>query len=156
MIADMTLLEDFGERVRAELPDYAAYLAPVPASLPDRPDHEAIGIPWPSDPARCRLSAFFRGDCFELSFSVVGTRGPAEMQIIGDPSGDPRTMVQGTVLFLQDFFAEHVVVVVERYRSLFFAPVYLPHFRRLSDRPVGRRVCEVISWRGTHSERRQT
>ncbi|MFN0041553.1 MAG: hypothetical protein ACKVP2_18730 [Burkholderiales bacterium] len=152
----MTLLEEFAERVKAELPEYAVHLAPVPASLPERPYHEAIGIPWPPDPARGRLSAFFRGDCLEMSFSVTGTRGPAEMQIVGDPPDDPRTMVEGAICFLRDFFSERLVVVVERYRWLWFSPHCLPFFHRLSERPFSRRVSEVISWRGTHSERRQT
>ena len=156
MVEDKRLLEDFAEQVRAKFPEYSSHLAPIPIELSKSPYHEAIGISWPSDAERCRLSAYFRGDCFEVSFSVAGTRGPAEAQIYGESDDDPHTMVKNTVLFLEDFFSEQIVVAVERCRWLWFPPYYLPFFRSLSERPFGHRVSEVLSWKSTYNERRQT
>jgi hypothetical protein len=116
-MADAAILAEFAERMKAELPEYASHLAPLPDTLQPSPCHEVIGIPWLPDPVRCRLAAYFRGDCIEMSFSVAGARGPAEMQIVGDPPGDSRAMVEGAISFLRDFLSERVVVVVERYRS---------------------------------------
>ena len=152
---DVLLLGEFAERVRISFPDYASHVAPIPATHPLAPCHELMSIPYPLNPLRCRLSACFRSDCFEISFSVAGTRGPAETQIVGRPNG-PRTIVEDAILFLDDFFSERIVVVIERYPSLWSRNCHLPFFRMLSERSNGRRVCEVLSWRGTYNESQQT
>jgi hypothetical protein len=87
-----------------------------------------------------------------MSFFVAGTHGPAESQIVGHSDDDPGTMVEDAISFLADFLSERLVIVVERYRWLWFPPYYLPFFRLLSQRSRGNKVCEVLSWRGTYNE----
>jgi hypothetical protein len=103
-----------------------------------------LDLPWPANPARCRLGAFYSPrDCLEVSFAISETRGPAERQI--HAGNDAANMVSQTVDFLRDIVSGRVVVDVTRYRWLWFQPYHLAFFRDSSS-SAGRNVVETLRW----------
>lgn len=136
------VVQAFANRVREELPELTAALR---GGNPDGyGNHVVLDLPWPHDPSRCRLGAFYSpDDCFEVSFSVAEARGPAERQML--VSGDSSGAVSATVDFLRDILTGRILVDVFRYRFLWFQPYYLAFFREASRRPRGR-VVETLRW----------
>ena len=152
MAGDVAVVQRLAERVRSALPECAPFLRPVPERFDaDDPDHEVLRMPWPIDANHAQLAVYFRGGCFEIAFSVAGTRGPAEMQIV-DRQGS-EAMIADTVQWLEQLFAERIIVVVEQFRVLWFASYRIPFFQPSTDR-IRHRVKEALSWRGTHNQTR--
>jgi len=129
----------FQARLREELPELALSSG-LPAS-DGSGNFTLLDIPCPSGP--CRLGVLCRGDCFEISFSVPGTRGPAEQQVI--IAGDMDGSVTDTIDFIRGIMEGRILVDVLRYRLPWFQPYYLAFFRESSRRPERRRV-RTLSW----------
>jgi hypothetical protein len=135
------VVQMFQTRLREQLPDLAS------SSGTARPDgfgnFTLLDVPCQSSSSR--LGVLYRGDCFEISFSVADTRGPAEQQVmIGD---DLARAVASSVDFVRDIVSGRVLVDVLRYRLLWFQPYHLAFFRESSRRPRGR-IVRTLSWNG--------
>ncbi len=156
MTVSSALVENFIGQVRQEFPECLPFLRPMPSNG-DVPDHyhEVLRVSSPPAPKGCELAVHFRGDSFEISFGVPNTRGPAEIEIVGDTS-DINSIVADTVSCLRDFFSERIVVVIERFRFLWFQPYFLPFFKHVSEEPFSRRAQEVLSWKGNRNARLKT
>ncbi len=151
-----SLVENFVGQVRQEFPECLPFLRPMPSNC-DVPDHyhEVLRVSSPPAPKGCELAVHFRGDSFEISFWVSNTRGPAEIEIVGDKS-NISSIVADTLSWMRDFFSERIVVVIERFRFLWFQPYFLPFFEHVSEKPFSRRAREVISWKGNCNARLKT
>jgi hypothetical protein len=129
----------FQTRIREELPEFAAV---TDTATPDGfGNFKLLDIPCPSNPSR--LGVLYCGDCFEISFSVAETRGPAEKQII--ITSDLSSAVTATIDFLQGIITGHILVDVIRYRLFWFQPYYLAFFREASRRPKGH-IIQTLRW----------
>jgi hypothetical protein len=137
-----SIIKLFEDTIVRKLPQFwVSVINPAPSELGA---YEEIFIaPWPVDPNRCRLSVFYRVDCFEISFWVNETRGPAEAQILinGDLSG----AVEATVDYLREIVLGHILVDVVQYRSFLFRRYYLAFFRAASRR-ASKRTVETLNW----------
>src|SRR5438093_8875821 len=109
------IVQAFESRVREQLPELTTALC---GGAPDGyGNHVVLDSPWPRNPGRCRLGAFYSpGDCFEVSFSVAEARGPAERQIL--VGSDSAGAVTATVDFLRDILSDRILVDVFRHRLL--------------------------------------
>jgi hypothetical protein len=135
-------IEMFQTRVRQELPELAASVGdPVPDGYGN---FILLDVPCPSNPDRCRLGVLFCGECFEISFSVVETRGPAECQI--HLGSDLASSVSETIRYLHGILTGGILVDVFRYRWFWFQPYYLAFFREASCRPRGN-IVQTLSWK---------
>lgn len=134
-------LQMFQTLIRQELPELAT------ASADAKPDgyghYTLLDIPCPSSSSR--LCVLYRGDCFEISFSVAEARGPAEQQII--ITDDLAGATAATIDFLRGIVTGRILVDVLGYRLLWFQPYCLAFFRDSSRRPRGR-IVRTISWNG--------
>ena len=136
------VIKVFRKAICRELPKFAKF---VVAAEPDEfSDHVILNVPWPRDPGRSLLIVMYRGDCFEVSFSVAGTRGPAERQIIIDK--DLAVAVTVTVGFLSEIVSGQVLVDVVQYRILWFQPYRQAFFRQASASRPSRKVVETLRW----------
>ena len=104
-----------------------------------------LDLPWPAAPKRCALVALYSpGDCFDVSFTVAETRGPAERLILIDCNLSG--VLSATVDFIRDILCGRIVVDVLRYRFLWFQPYHLAFFERhhvLREDPTLRRFAGV-------------
>jgi hypothetical protein len=141
MIDTAPVVQMFQTGIREELPELAASAG---TATPDGfGNFTVLDAPCPSSPDRCRLGVLYRGDCFEIAFSVAEARGPAEQQIL--IASDLAGTVAATVDFLRGIVAGRILVDVLRHRLLWFRPYYLVFFREASHRPPGRAV-QSIRW----------
>ena len=142
---DASIIELFQSRVRKEFPEFAASL------VTEEPDgfgnFMLLDVPWPPNPKRCSLSVLYRGDCFEVAFSVAETRGPAECNISLYFAISP-SAVEWTIDFLREIVSSRIFVDVFRYRFFWFQPFYLAFFREATKAPR-RRVVETLCWSGS-------
>jgi hypothetical protein len=134
-------IQMFQTRIREELPEFGPSIGdPIPDAYGN---HCLLDVPCPSSPGRCRLEVLFRGDCFQIAFSVAATGGAAEQVIIVDE--DLSGSVAATIDFLRDIVTGRIVVDVLRYRFLWFRPYYRAFFRETSRRPPCCTV-ETLAW----------
>ena len=135
------VVQMFQTRMREALPDLAASTG---AAIPDGfGNFTLLDVPCPSSSSR--LAVLYREYCFEISFSVADTRGPAERQVY--ISDDLARAVAATVDFLRDVVGSRVLVDVLQYRWLWFDPYYQVSFRESSHRPRGP-ILRTLSWSG--------
>ncbi|MEO5916459.1 MAG: hypothetical protein ABIS50_19640 [Luteolibacter sp.] len=136
------VVQAFESLVREKLPELTTGLR---GGTPDGyGNHVVLDVPWPANPSRISLGAFYSpDDCFEISFSVSEARGPAERQILigSDLSG----AISATVDFLRDILSGRILVDVVRHRFLWFRPYHLAFFREASRRASGR-IVETLCW----------
>jgi len=139
----------FESRVRQRLPSLAEALR---GGAPDgHGNNLLLEAPWPSDPKRGVLRVlYYPGDCFEISFSVTETRGPAELQIPLSLAPDLAGAAGAVVDYLGDFTSGHRVVQIHRYRFLWFQPYYLPFFGEQLPSRRGH-IVETLRWAGAPS-----
>lgn len=134
-------IEMFQTRLRQEFPQFATSIT---AAIPDDlGNFTLLDIPCPSNPDRCRLGVLYRGECFEIWFSVAETRGPAERQIL--IGRDLANSVSEAIGFLRSIVAGGILVDIFRYRWLWFQPYYLAFFREASRHPKCR-IIQTLSW----------
>jgi hypothetical protein len=131
----------FLARIREELPELAASAS---TAAPDGFGNFML-LDIPCSASSSRLAVLYRGDCFEISFSIADTRGPAEHQVI--ISNDLAAATAATIDFLRGIITGRILVDVFRYRLLWFQPYYLAFFRESPRRPRGR-IVRTISWSG--------
>jgi len=135
------VVQIFQSRMRDELPELAASAG---TATPDGfGNFTLLNIPCPSGPSR--LGVLYRGDCFEITFSVAEARGPAEQQVV--IADDLAGAVTATIDFLRGIVTGRILVDVFRYRVLWFQPYHLAFFREPSRRPRGR-IVRTLSWNG--------
>jgi hypothetical protein len=135
------VIEMFQARIREELPELATSAG---TATPDGfGNFTLLDVPCPSSPKRCRLGVLYRGDCFEIAFSVVEARGPAEHQVI--ITSDSAGAVTATIDFLRGVLSDRMLVDIFRYRILWFQPYHLAFFREASRHPRGR-IVETLRW----------
>lgn len=146
-----TIIDIFNKEVSDRVPELIRYLRG--GTYDGLGNYELLEAPWPLDPNRCTLGVLWRPEqnCFEISFSVLGTRGQAERQFIY--KDDLTGAVTETIEFISDILAGRILVDIHRYRLFWFQHYYLPFFREASI-PIKSGVIETISWRGSFNQKK--